>query len=102
MSIKERIIENNIVDENDWDLLTDEHKKLAEIFLYFLENFENDHDYNEEEFKEKFYRIQDKLDLEELDLVKSEQEKSDEFKSFPMRIPKSIIKILDGYLEGSC
>ena len=100
MSLKKRIIENGIVDENDWDLLTDEHKKLAEIFLYFLENFENDHDYDEEKFKDKFYRIQDKLDLEELDLVKSEHEKSDDLKSFSMRIPKSIIKVLDSYLEG--
>jgi hypothetical protein len=101
MSLKERIIQNEIVNENDWDLLTDEHKKLAEIFLYFLENFENDYDYDEEEFKEKFYRIQDELDLEELDLVKSEQDKSDDLKSFSMRIPKSIIKVLDRYLEGA-
>lgn len=95
MSIKDRIIENDIVSEEDWDDLTTEHKKLAEIFLYFLENFDNDYNYDEEDFQNKFIKMQDKLDLEEFDIVKDDSVKLEDLKSFNMRIPKSIVKFME-------
>lgn len=98
LSIKDRIIENDIVSEEDWDDLTEEHKKLAEIFLYFLENFDNDYNYDEEDFQNKFIKMQDKLDLEEFDLVKDDNAKLEDLKSFNMRIPKSIVKFMENNL----
>lgn len=88
--IKKKIIENKIILEKDWKNIGEIHVKLAELILKFLEeNPEEENVDNQfmEEFCEEFSLLQDQMDLDELEKVKSEEEKQRDMESVQIRIP---------------
>jgi hypothetical protein len=102
--IKRKIIENEIIAEQDLLSANEDQISFAAFIVHFLENdteYSNkdsmtEHEQNQfmEQFANEFYEIQDRLQLEECDKVKSEKDKERDFESLFMKIPINFAKFV--------
>lgn len=96
--LKNKIVQHDIVREQDWQNMTQDHINLAKSILDYIENNQEDdqsfNPYESAKFLEEFSEIQDNIELMEIDKVKPSEEKEKEFSVVQMKIPVGYAKFL--------
>jgi hypothetical protein len=95
-TLKNKIVEKNIISKEDLPKASNEHIIVATYFLLLSENTDIEYETNNyelEKFNEEIYRIQDLLELRDCDVVKENKSFESEG-SIKMGIPKNIIPLL--------